>query len=308
MTASRMTLFTTRNSVAELSTPTAVVCHDAGAANIIQALMVAQPSHDWRPAMFGPAARSWHELGLATPIFPDVESALDGAAVLLSGTGWSSDVEHQARKLARVRGIRNVAVLDHWVNYKVRFLRDDELVLPDEIYVTDEYALSEARKTFPSITISQHENLYLARQLSELSQIKVEADEVLYLFEPIRADWPRRAAGEFEALEYFLEHWDRLKIPFDTTLRLRPHPSEQLSKYANWLAAHPVANRHIVLDDSPSLANAMAQARWVAGCETNAMVVALQSGRTVISTLPPWAPPCRLPHAGIVRLSQMEFN
>ncbi len=264
--------------------------------------MAARPSHDWRPAMFGPAARSWHELGLATPSFPDVESALDGAAVLLSGTGWSSDVEHQARKLASAKGIPNVAVLDHWVNYKERFLRDGELVLPDEIYVTDEYALSEARKTFPSISIRQHENLYIAKQLSELVRLKGKAEEVLYLLEPIRSDWPRHEAGEFEALKYFLEHWDRLMIPSDATLRLRPHPSESPNKYIEWLAYNPSQNRRIVIDENRSLANAMAHARWVVGCETNAMVVALYAGCKVISTLPPWAPRCRLPHLGIVHL------
>jgi hypothetical protein len=304
-----MTLFTTQNSVTELSPPTAVVCHDAGAANIIQAIIAAQPSHDWRPAMFGPAARSWHALGLVTPtLLTSVESALDGAALLLSGTGWYSDVEHKARKLARAQGISNVAVLDHWVNYKERFLRDGELVLPDEIYVTDEYALSEARKTFPSIVISQHENLYIAKQLSDLARLKGKADEVLYLLEPIRSDWPRHEAGEFEALKYFLEHWDGLMIPANATLRLRPHPSESPNKYIDWLASNFTQNRRIVIDENISLAKAMAHARWVVGCETNAMVVALYAGCKVISTLPPWAPRCRLPHLGITHLRELQLS
>jgi hypothetical protein len=38
------------------------------------------------------------------------------------------------------------------------------------------------------------------------------------------------------------------------------------------------------------------------GCESMALVVALAAGREVFSSLPPWAPPCRLPHAGVRRL------
>jgi len=41
----------------------------------------------------------------------------------------------------------------------------------------------------------------------------------------------------------------------------------------------------------------------VVGCESFALVVALAAGRRVCSTLPPWAPPCRLPQPGIVRLA-----
>lgn len=286
-----------------LGSPTAVVCHDAGAANIIQAWMVEWPEHAWRPVMVGPAARSWMYLNSSIATFQDLESALNGAGTLISGTGWASDIEHQARKLAREKGVHNIAVLDHWVNYADRFVRYGEVVLPDELFVTDEYARREAERCFPGLAVSVHENLYLTVQLRELSQLTKNAQEVLYLLEPIRAQWPRNVAGEFEALDYFIMHWDKLSIPGDATLRLRPHPSDPLGKYAEWIAAH--GDLKVVLDGSPSLAHALARARWVAGCETNAMTIALAAGRTVISTLPPWAPSCRLPHEGIVRLSEM---
>lgn len=254
--------------------------------------------------MAGPAATSWQPLPLAMPIFTDLASALKGADVLLSGTGWATDLEHQARKLARSKGIRNVAVLDHWVNYAERFVREGEQVLPDEIFVTDEYARCEAERCFPAVPVSVHDNLYLQAQLSELAGLEHEAREVLYLLEPIRADWPRNMPGEFEALDYFVSRWGSLGIPASTSLRLRPHPSDPAGKYAEWMAKHK--DLSIFLDDSRGFAQALVRARWVAGCETNAMTIALAAGRTVISSLPPWAPPCRLPHEGIIRLSRIE--
>lgn len=286
-----------------LGSTTAVVCHDAGAANIIQAWMAAWSEHDWRPFMAGPAAQSWINLRPSVANFPSLESALDGADVLLSGTGWASDLEHRARKLAGASGIRNIAVLDHWVNYSARFIRHGETVLPDEIVVTDEYARREAERCFPCLPVSVYDNLYLVEQLRELSEQGSDTNEVLYLLEPIRADWPRHGAGEFEALDFFVAHRERLGIPMDAPLRLRPHPSDPPGKYAEWLDSH--SDMDVRLDDSPSLARALARARWVAGCETNAMTIALAAGRTVISSLPPWAPPCRLPHEGIIHLNRM---
>lgn len=285
---------------------TAVVCHDAGAANIIQAWMLEWPLHAWRPFMTGPAAQSWMHLSSTGANFTDLSMALNDAAVLVSGTGWASDIEHRARKMAKSRGIYNIAVLDHWVNYPDRFVRQGETVLPDEIFVTDGYAKRKAEECFPDVPVCLHENLYLAVQLRELSQLTDDAQDVLYLLEPIRADWPRNAAGEFEALDYFIMHWPKLGIPSDATLRLRAHPSDPPGKYAKWMAEHDDLN--VVLDDGPSLALALSQARWVVGCETAAMTIALAAGFTVISSLPPWAPPCRLPHEGIVHLNQLQTS
>ncbi len=285
-----------------LGSATAVVCHDAGAANIIQAWVAAWPNHAWRPFMAGPAAKSWKSRQLPIAISPSLESALDGAEVLLSGTGWATELEHSARKIARTKRVRNIAVLDHWVTYRNRFVRGIETILPDEIVVTDAYAQCEAKRCFPGLPVSVHENFYMIEQINELSRLDGAMNEILYLLEPIRADWPLRSAGEFEALDFFVAHRQRLGISIDTPLRLRPHPSDPPRKYAEWLNAHSSMN--VILDDSPSLAQALAHARWVVGCETYAMTVALAAGRTVISSLPPWAPPCRLPHEGIIQLNR----
>ncbi len=237
------------------------------------------------------------------PIMPDLETALEGVDVLLSGTGWGSDLEHFARKLARQARIRSFAVLDHWVNYPDRFTRNGEVILPDEIFVTDEYSRHEAESCFRGTPVRIYNNLYLAEQLRQIPPLDDTANEVLYLLEPIRANWSRNGVGEFEALDFFMTHWARLGIPEDTLMRLRPHPSDPYGKYCKWIAAH--ASINVKLDENLNLALAIARARWVAGCETNALTIALAAGRTVISTLPPWAPACRLPHEGLVHLGRM---
>jgi len=56
------------------------------------------------------------------------------------------------------------------------------------------------------------------------------------------------------------------------------------------------------LEPERDLSEALRGARWVAGCQSFALVIALASGRDVVSTLPPWAPECALPHKGLIRL------
>lgn len=277
---------------------TAVICNDAGAGNIVIASLLETGRTDWHAYMRGPSAKLWEITFPETASFDKLDSTLDEAELLITGTGWASNVEHDARKLARAHGIRSVAVIDHWVNYEERFIRHGETVLPDEFWVTDDYAVEIAKHTFPDGTVIKIPNCYVETQLQAISQITVTGQpELLYVLEPTRSGWGRETKGEFQALDYFVSHLPQLDLPLGTVIRLRPHPSDAEGKYDAWIEVHPSLN--IQLDDSINITESLGRASWVVGCESFALVLALMAGRKVYCTLPPWAPSCRLPHSGI---------
>ncbi len=280
----------------------AIVCHDAGAANHILAWLGDTPPADVRAVMEGPARELWRQkFGSLAPILT-LEAALSGAATVLSGTGWASDLEHRARKNAA--GYRSIAVLDHWTHYRARFERDGELVLPDEYWVTDEDALALANATFPDGNVRLQPNAYLDEQRSRIGPCPSD-ERLLYLLEPARDDWGRGDPGEFQALDYFIEHRVVAGIGHEVPVVLRPHPSDDPGKYDSWIAAQRALGNDVTLDDRPSLDQAISAATIVAGCQSYAMVVAKAAGRRVVSTLPPWAPPGALPLKGIVALRDL---
>jgi hypothetical protein len=294
---------------AGLPAPLAVVAHDAGAANHLLAwLDAAGPARPLlRPCLAGPALALWQRGGQRAPVLP-LAAALDGAASVLSGTGWASSLEHEARCAARARGLRSVAVIDHWTNYAPRFERAGERVLPDELWVADAEAQALAHAAFPGLPVRQQPNLYLQAQVAQVLQAarprSAGPARVLYVLEPIRDAWgvlPQ--AGEFAALDYFMAARAAAGLAPDSIIRLRPHPSDPPHKYDAWLARQGVPD--IALDRHPTLADGLAWADTVAGCQTYAMVVALAAGRRVLSSVPPWAPPCVLPQAGIEHLSAL---
>lgn len=288
-----------------LPAPLALACHDAGAANHVLAWLAAGDlqAGPGRVALAGPAGHAWAaRFGSPAPQVT-LEAALDGAAAVLSGTGWASDFEHEARVLARAAGLRSIAVVDHWVNYAARFERDGSQVLPDEIWVTDADALAIAQRCFPGLPVRQQPNRYLDEQLRGIAPMAAAGDDVLVVLEPARSDWGRGTPGEFQALDYLVARHAALGLPAGSTLRLRPHPSDPPGKYDAWLARPRAVPAR--LDDAPTLAAAISRCRWVAGCESAALVVALAAGRHVVCTLPPWAPAGRLPHAGLIHLRQL---
>jgi hypothetical protein len=309
-----------------LTHPLTVVAHDAGAANHIFAWL-----SDERPilCLAGPARSLWQaqvkqaEQGSVPAAELPYESAsvhlplpataladaLDGAATVITGTGWESNLEHDARKLARELGIRSIAVIDHWTNYTDRFVRNGEQILPDEIWVSDHYAAEIAMVAFPTVRVVQQANAYLAQLVQEVESRQLPAaaqgnNRVLYVLEPIRHAWGELAQpGEFQALDYFMAHRKRVSLAANAEIRLRPHPSDPPGKYDAWLARQ--RSSKVTLDRSATLAQALAWSNVVAGCQTYAMVLALACERTVISTIPEWAPPCVLPQSGIQHLSRL---
>lgn len=280
----------------DLPSPLAVVCHDAGATNLILPWL-----KDWqgelRPVMMGPAATSWKQAFPDRPVLEDVAAALDGAGTLLSGTGWASTLEHDARVAAARQGLRSVAVLDHWVNYRPRFERDGVEQIPDELWVTDDDALRIAERTFPDLRITLRPNVYRDEQLSKIVPPPGDGN-ILYVLEPVRNDWGRDMPGEFQALDYAIDHLAQISESATSQLILRPHPSETADKYRRYVDF----SARICFDASPDLATAIGRADIVIGVESYALTLALGANRRVFSTLPPWAPPLQLPHKDIVEL------
>lgn len=282
--------------VNEWEMPLAVVAYDAGAANLIIAWLKAW---QWpvRACVQGPARKLWEEAFPREPIWSTPEAAMEGCASLLTGTGWASNLEHDARRKGLSSSLHVAAVLDHWVNYGARFERNGETVWPHEVWVADAWAAQIARRVLPYLVIRQFENLYLKAQVAQVAPLPGDGT-LLYVLEPVRSNWGRSTAGEYQGLDYLLLHRDALAPGPVQRILLRPHPSDPAGKYDRYLDAQP----DISLDRSVDMAEALSQADVVAGVESFALTLALAAGRAVYSSLPPWAPELRLPQEGILQI------
>ena len=91
---------------------------------------------------------------------------------------------------------------------------------------------------------------------------------MLYVLEPVRNDWGRGVAGEFQALDYLLAHREKLKPAPIRRILLRPHPSDPAGKYTRYFDA----GAHIELDRSAGMAEALSQAS-PAACRASSVKV-----------------------------------
>lgn len=291
-----------------LKVPLGVVACDAGAANLIAAWAPLLPSFLTICAE-GPAKDIFTK---AWPLakFSTMEEVIVGSKMVLTGTGWSSNLEHDARRFAIKAGIPTIAVIDHWVNYPERFIRDNEQILPDVIVVTDKYAELLAKQCFENIFVVQWPNCYLEVESKKIRAMRlVEAksspQNVLIVMEPIRGAWPGDTRhGEFVAVDYFISNLHLIGLVSEwVKMKIRPHPSDAAGKYTQVVKEYFAID--ITISEGASLVEDIAWADWVVGCESFALVVALQAGVPTMSILPPQAPRCRLPHRGLQHLNDL---
>lgn len=291
----------------------AVVAHDAGGSELVSSY-VRQHGLECVYALAGPAIQVF-ERKLGKIAVESLESAIDHGEWLLCGTSWQSDLEWRAIELARARGKRSVAFLDHWTNYRERFVRGEVAHLPDEVLVGDAIALDMARPVFPGVPVRMVPNPYLIDLAAELAQIARRTREsragidVLYVCEPI-AEHALRAHGnerhwgytEQDALRYFLANLAALDAPIRRIV-IRPHPAEAADKY-QW--ASEEFDLPIAVDRDKPLLEEIMECDVVAGCASMAMVVGLLAGKRVVSTIPPGGRACALPQPEIEHLATLS--
>ena len=109
---------------------------------------------------------------------------------------------------------------------------------------------------------------------------------------------------EIEALNYFLDNLENLGM-LDKKIIIRPHPSEPQDKY-DWLKEKRMEN--ISLSDGKPLIHEITKCSSVVGCESMAMVVALELGKKVYSSIPPGGRECVLPHESIEKIKYILEN
>jgi len=282
----------------------AIVTHDAGGAEILSSF-VRQYNLDSIYVLEGPAINIFQrKLGAIEKC--SLDEAINMSQYVLCGTSWQSDLEWRAIKLAQSAGKRVIACLDHWVNYRERFIRNNEECLPDEIWVGDHYSEKIAKDIFLNLKIKRIENPYfldIKKQLSRLGNIIKEGNLALYVCEPIRehayfqhGDEHYWGYTEEKALRYFLTSINEM-FRAKGMIVIRPHPSENFNKY-NWVFDE-FNHKDIKIDNKKTLLEQILESDIVVGCESMAMVVAILAGKKVISSIPTGGRPCVLPHKEI---------
>ena len=125
----------------------ALINNDAGGAEFIGRYALKQ-KEDFCIAAKGPAKKYF--LNYLKKKIINANKAIKKSDWVLCSTGTSSNYEKCDAKCKKT-GKKLIAYIDHWVEYKKRFLKDNKLIRPDEIWVSDKYAFLKQKKIISRI-------------------------------------------------------------------------------------------------------------------------------------------------------------
>ena len=279
-----------------------VVCNDAGGAEIVSAYVrVHEKIYAFSCFATGPAAAIFKRKKLGRLLITSAKARrmLPSADALLTGTGWSSDVERTFIRAAKESGTRTAAYLDHYVHYRERFgypTRGWEENLPDELWVGDRHALSLARKSFSGLPVRLVPNLYWrdARERYQKlrKRFRAKPDAVLFMSEPGRGVFDEQALLE-SVLKAAASSGRRQSVI------IAHHPSESRQKYAGLMKRYKTSVDFRSEHDDRLYD--FLRAKVVIGMQSMGLVMALLCGKETVSLLPRGMS-CSLPQQDIIRI------
>ena len=189
----------------------AIVCHDAGGAEILSNYI--KNINNYYLVLSGPAKKIFKSKFKKIYSFK-LKNIIKKCNLILCGTSAKSNLEINAIKYGKKLNIKTIAFLEHWINYKERFLRNKKLFLPDELRVGDKYAKKIAEKLFKNLPIKLIQNPYwknFCYQLKKFKRKRTNSSKEIILYFTENLEQINKISktnvnfSDFDAINFFLE-------------------------------------------------------------------------------------------------------
>lgn len=302
-----------------------IAAHDAGGAEILSSLCRKYSGDfEWVVLAAGPAEKSFRSRKVFFKSLGswDLPSAMKevneiNPELVLTGTGWGTDLERNFIEAAKRSGIHSAAFLDGWFNFRERFgtLTDWRKHLPGHVLVGDEDAYRLGRRNgFPKSVLTRVENPFwdfMAAKAKSISS-KEGISRFLYVMQPGQKTyqkWMRRLKNRKNDIFLYPNLFFRSlgKHKNKVTVRLRPHPSEQTDKISQYMTSMKKNGYRVEKSvQGSSILDDLHSSDGVVGLESMALIMGLALGKKAISFLPKKNLICRLPQPGILKIRNAQ--
>lgn len=270
----------------------AVVCHDAGASEILIAYVKAHINEaEW--TLCAPEGSPFERIAVNQGLKTETTLDLQAHDALFFGTGWQEKTERAFVQEAKRKHMPSFAFMDHWSSYRERFAYPDENWkenLPDYTVVSDEKA-EQIAKSFELPNVLRVNNYYLQEQIVSFKSEKVDlTNNLLFLSEPTDQvalntykDKNYWGFTQDSALEEILKNFDKFECK---GLHIRLHPSEKQHNYTKVLKKFPHIKSQIYPAAFFPLEKDLLRSKVIIGFDTMALYTAALLNKPVVSFLP----------------------
>lgn len=268
-----------------------IVCNDAGSANIL-IYWIKKYKYKYLIKVTGPAKKIFLDIIPKLKFEKKLTNLIKKSNLIITGTSAKSKIDHNARYLSKKYKKKVIGLLDHWSLYREGFTYKNKILLPDEIWVTDDKAKKIANKQFRYTNIIKKQNL-LQIYASKISEKKIKKIvNILYILEPINSKI------EFDILREFLIFLKKNDLYKKINIIFKVHPSEKITKYTNFIKLNWTYDFKIIKDSK--ILEYLEWSHLVFGLRSFALVLAIKAKRKVFTFLPKKNIKFTLPYKSII--------
>lgn len=250
-----------------------VVAHDAGGAEQISWLLRNLPQKALA-YIDGPAKQIFENLEISFDRV-DLLSDVMECDLVITGSGWMSQLEVTAIKEAKSRDIPCITVLDHWVNFLERF-GADERIQPQIFAVTNSIALQIAQEKFPNRVVWLLPDFQIESYQKTMKHLERTPTCVLILLEPTSTSNSIFAINNDVIANLIKSAFLVKQARGLSTILVRPHPSQvDDSSLTQWLKEFP---QEFEISKGASLVEDLEDSEVVLGFSSYALYISSECG------------------------------
>lgn len=219
--------------------------------------------------------------------------------IIITGTSFPSNIELNCIKYFTNK-IPIISIIDHWINFKMRFVLNEQIYYPNNIFVIDKIAKKNATKEgIPKELIILKNNSYFNylkkwvpsltyENLKSLLGIELSCNYILYAPEPLSTFQLKKKFGfdEIDGLVNICKIFHEEKLYINTYIIVKCHANQDpdiFNKFINTLN-NDLANKIIVLIDF-DINILIYYSKIVIGFFSNSLIEAIIMKKNVIRNL-----------------------
>jgi hypothetical protein len=210
-------------------------------------------------------------------------NVLNSSNKIITSSGWPS--KHEINAIIQAKKYKKyvITILDHWANYRERFIKNKKLYLPNEIWVFNKRSLEIAKNLFrKKVIIVKKKNFYLRKIIKEIKFLKKKIknkDNILYLTTP-------NVNKKFSDLNFFKIFIENLYLFKKNNFKIifRLHPLDNIKKYLEYI--NQIKEKYNIEISKNSIEFDIARSNCVFGINSTAQTISVLANIRTINIYP----------------------
>ena len=157
---------------------------------MLLAWALTHPENSYEALLSGPAINIYEKSNLNYNQHESIKRFPNSIDKFICSTGWQTDWEKTVIEFC-IDNNKDVTVyLDHWVNYRARFIYKEKILVPNCIWVVDEEALNIVKEVIPDVIkveiIGNYYEDKIVNNVIDNQSLLEDSSSILLCLEPIR--------------------------------------------------------------------------------------------------------------------------